>query len=177
MLLFPHTTFTVQTRHTSSGAHWPTGTITLLASPSHTPTAPSVHVCLHGSLLRETWSKCHRGPSLSHPHSSFAAPCRRRLLGSCDDHRVVFVRCPHKTKRRLPWPLRHICQAVYLSICTSLRLLWSPLLFIHSRPPSASLHLLTGRVVTLHCEPVSILENAASHWIKVNEGPGFSTAG
>lgn len=31
------------------------------------------------------------GPSLSHPHSSFAALCRRRLLGLCDDHYVVFV--------------------------------------------------------------------------------------
>lgn len=141
-------------------AHWPSGTNTSQASPSHTPTTPAVRLCVSVCMCAcvpprrgTTLSKCHRRVSVkpccaSHPHSRLALLRRRRLHIECDGRHVVFVYSPHaKNTPRLPpgpHPPRHISQPVSPSSClrTAVSLyphsarLWSTVSY---QPRSASL--------------------------------------
>lgn len=141
-------------------AHWPSGTNTSQASPSHTPTTPAVRLCVSVCMCAcvpprrgTTLSKCHRRVSVkpccaSHPHSRLALLRRRRLHIECNGRHVVFVYSPHaKTHRGFPpartRPATSASPSLRPPVCALLYL------FIHTLPGFDQL-LVTNRGVR-HC--------------------------
>lgn len=119
----------------SCSAHRPSGTSTSQASPSHTPTVPAVQVCVCACEFArlpaeaQLLSKCHHGECRwAHVVPVTHTAGLRYCVGTVSSVSVLIAVTPcscnprTETKWGFPSPhlLRHICQPVSLSICTSL---------------------------------------------------------
>lgn len=121
----------------SGGAHWPSGTSTSQASPSHTPTVPAVEACMCVSVS-VSWPACY----LRHnfcvnattgewqpvrvvpvTHTAGLRYCVGTVSSLSVPIAVTSCLCNPRTETLWGFPnthlLRRICQAVSLSICTT----------------------------------------------------------
>lgn len=119
---------------TSFCAHWPSGTNTSQASPSHTPTVPVVQVCVsvftrafvclsaEAQLCLNATTECQSISVVPVTHTAGLCFC----VGTVSSMSVMMAICclcnPHTETNwgfPDPHPLLHICQPFSPSICTS----------------------------------------------------------